>query len=45
MDSDFVDSYLKLTTEEHAVASASDPDFPQTARVTLEYGAEKKGYY
>lgn len=39
--SDFIDlhwGYLKLTDAEHADAQASNPDFLQTAHITLEYG-------
>lgn len=45
MVSDFIDlhqGYLKLTDTKHAVAQARDSDFPQTARATPEYGAEKR---
>lgn len=48
MVSDFIDQhrgYLRLTEAEHTRALASDPDFPGTARATLEYGAEKEGYW
>jgi len=46
MVSDFVDqhsSFLGLTDSEHALAKATDKDFPKTARVLLEYGADREG--
>ena len=48
MVSDFVDQqngYLQLTDEEYAVGKVSDPDIMQSARVLLEYGAEREGYW
>ena len=48
MVSDFVNAhsgFLQLTDSEHALAKATDPDFPNTARVLLEYGADKEGYW
>ena len=48
MVSDFVDQhsgFLRLTDEEHRLACVSDADFPKTARVLFEYGAEKEGYW
>ncbi len=48
MISDFVDQhsgFLRLTNEEHALATAANPDFPKTARTLLEYGADKEGYW
>ena len=47
MVSDFVDThsgFLQLTDSEHDHTKATDPDFPKTARVLLEYGADKEGY-
>ena len=47
MVSEFVDNHnghLQLTDEEYAVAKVSDPDM-QSARVFLEYGAEREGYW
>ncbi len=46
MVSDFIDQhsgFLRLTDEEHALATAANPDFPKTARTLLEYGADKEG--
>ena len=37
--------FLRLTDEEHRLACVSDADFPKTARVLFEYGAEKEGYW
>ena len=48
MISDFIDQYngfLWLTDREHHLASASDPNFPKTARAIMEYGASKDGYW
>ena len=48
MVSDFVDQhngYLQLSEEEHCRACVSDPNFPKSARVLLEYGAEREGYW
>ena len=48
MVSDYVDQhsgFLKLSDEEHALACARDAKFPKSARVLLEYGAEKQGYW
>ena len=48
MVSDFVDqhsSFLRLTDSEHALAKATDKDFPKTVRVLLEYGADREGYW
>ena len=48
MVSDFVDQhsgFLKLSDEEHALACAVDAKFPKSARVLLEYGADKQGYW
>ena len=48
MVSDFIDQhsgFLRLTDEEHALATAANPDFPKTARTLLEYGADKEGYW
>ena len=48
MVSDFVDahsSFLQLTDSEHDLAKATDPNFPRTAKVLLEYGADKEGYW
>lgn len=45
MVSDFIEQhsgYLRLSTEE---AKGVNPTFPTTARVLLEYGAEKEGYW
>lgn len=47
MVSDFIEQhsgFLRLTASDHAVAKEHDPNFPQTARVLLEYGAEREGY-
>ena len=47
MVSDFVDvqsGFLQLTDSKHALVKATDPDFPKTARMLLEYGADKVGY-
>lgn len=46
MVSDFVDEhtgFLRLSDEEHS--HAKDPDFPKEARVLLEYGADREGYW
>ena len=48
MVSDYIDQhngFLCLTDEEHALATATDPDFPKAARELLEYGAAKEGYW
>ena len=48
MVSDFVDQhtrYLQLSEEQHRRACASDASFPKSARVLLEYGAEREGYW
>ena len=48
MVSDFVDQhrgFLQLSDEEHANISAEEPDFPKSACVLFEYGAEKEGYW
>lgn len=49
MVSDFIDQhngFLRLTDEEHAQAVHSlDSSFPKSARVLLEYGADKGGYW
>ena len=48
MVSDFVDvhsGFLKLSDTEHDLAKTTDPDFPKTARVLLEYGVDKEGYW
>ena len=48
MVSDFVDvhsGFLQLSDTEHDLAKTTDPDFPKTARVLLEYGADKEGYW
>ena len=48
MISDFVDQhsgFLRLTSSEAELAKARDPSFPVTARVTLEYGAARGGYW
>ena len=48
MVSDFIDEhcgYLRLSDEEHSLAKASDPEFPKEARVRLEYGADRDGYW
>ena len=48
MVSDFVDAhsgFLLLTETEHDLAKAANPNFPKTARVLLEYGADKEGYW
>ena len=37
------DGFLKLSNSEAALAKYTDPTFPTTARVLLEYGAEKGG--
>lgn len=45
---DYVDQhtgFLRLTSAEAELATATDPSFPTTARATLEYGAEKEGYW
>ena len=47
MVSDFVDvqsGFLQLTDSKHALVKATDPDFPKTARMLLEYGTDKVGY-
>ena len=47
MVSDFVNQYsgfLRLTESEAALTKAKDASFPTTARVLLEYGADKEGY-
>ena len=36
---------MRLIDEEHAAVTANIPDFPKTARATLEYGADKEGYW
>ena len=46
--SDFIEQhsgFLRLTDSEHDVAKEMDPEFPVTARVLLEYGAERQGYW
>ena len=48
MVSDFIEQhsgYVKLTDSELDVARAMDPEFPKSARVLLEYGADKEGYW
>ena len=48
MVSDFVEQhrgFLQLSDEEHANISAEEPEFPKSARVLFEYGAEKEGYW
>ena len=48
MVSDFIDQhrgFLRLTEQEHTTITANVPDFPKTARVLFEYGAEKEGYW
>ena len=48
MVSDFIEphnGFLRLTDAELAVAKAADPDMVQMARVLLEYGAEREGYW
>ena len=48
MVSDYIDQhsgFLRLSDEEHALATATDPDFPKEARALLEYGADKEGYW
>ena len=48
MVSDFIDQhsgYLRLTDEEHELATSTDPTFPKEARALLEYGAEREGYW
>ena len=48
MVSDFIDQhrgFLQLTDDEHQVVKAHDPNFPKSARVLFEYGAEKEGYW
>ena len=48
MVSDFIeqhDGFLKLSDEDNAVVQASDPTVVQTARVLLEYGAKREGYW
>ena len=48
MVSDFIDEhsgYLRLSDEEHSLAKAGNPDFPKEARVLLEYGADREGYW
>ena len=48
MVSNFVDvhsGFLRLSDTEHDLAKTTDPDFPKTARVLLEYGADKEGYW
>ena len=48
MISDYVDQhsgFLQLTPAEAELAKANGPSFPTTARVFLEYGANKEGYW
>ena len=48
MVSEFVEQhsgFLRLSDTEHALATASDPNFPKMLRVLLEYGAEREGYW
>ena len=48
MVSDYVeehDGFLRLSGTEAALAKASDPTFPMTARTFLEYGGDKEGYW
>ena len=48
MVSDFIDAhsgFLLLTETEHDLTKAANPNFPKTARVLLEYGADKEGYW
>lgn len=48
MISDYVDQhngFLCLTDSEAEHAKSSQPTFPTTARATLEYGADKGGYW
>ena len=48
MISDYVDEhsgFLRLTSAEAELARSNDSSFPITARATLEYGADKGGYW
>ena len=48
MISDYIDQhngFLRLTDAEIQLARSSQPTFPTTARATLEYGADKGGYW
>ena len=48
MVSDFIEQhhrFIQLTDNELRVATAQNPDFPKSARVLFEYGAEKEGYW
>ena len=48
MVSDFIeqhDGFLRLSDADYAVAKVSDPTIVQTARVLLEYGVEREGYW
>ena len=48
MVSDFIEQhggFLRLDEQEHAVAKTSDPNFPKSARVLMEYGAQREGYW
>ena len=48
MVSDFITrqtEFLRLSDHDHAIAKARRPDFPRTARVLLEYGGDKEGYW
>ena len=46
MVSDFMEQhqgFLCITEEEHTTITPQNPEFPITARVMFEYGAEKEG--
>ena len=48
MVSDFIDQhqgFLQVSDDKHAALTANVPDFPKTARVIFQYGAEKEGYW
>ena len=48
MVSDYIDQhsgFLRLTDQEYAIATATDPEFPKAARALMEYGADKEGYW
>ena len=48
MVSDFVEEhggYLHVKEEEHVLLQETKPECPQAAQMTLEYGAEREGYW
>ena len=48
MVSDFITQhhgFLRLTDQQHAIITSWKPNFPKSARVLLEYGGDKEGYW